>query len=110
MKIEMSFTDVSNDIEGAVADIRVQDSSEADAPAMQLFSIRVGPFSIRSSQPMVTVDVNLSIPTEKHELSLFVRVEAQISNKGTIKFFNTTTTTLSGDPNEFVRVLLERIL
>jgi uncharacterized lipoprotein YbaY len=110
MKIEMLFKDVANDIEGAVADIRVEDASEADAPALQLSSKRAGPFSIRSSQPTVTVDVDLSFPTEQHELSLFVRVEAQTLNKETIKFLNTTTTPLSGDPNEFVRVLLERIV
>jgi hypothetical protein len=110
MKIEMSFSDVDNDIKGAVADIRVEDASEADAASQQLVSARVGPFSIRSSQPVVTVEVNLSMPTEEHELSLFVRVEAQTFNKEIIKFFNTTTTPLSGDPNELVRVMLERII
>ncbi len=110
MKIEMTFRDVPEDIEGAVADIRVQDVREADAPAQQLLSKRIGPFSIRRSQPTVTLDVDLSLPIEEHELSLFVRVEAHTQSQETIKFLNTTTTPLSGDPNEFVRVSVERIV
>jgi hypothetical protein len=110
MKIEMLFSDVINDIEDAVANIRVADSSEADAPAQQLFSTRTELFSIRRSQPTVTVDVALNLPVERHALSLFVRVETQNKSKESIKFLNTTTTPLSGDPNEFVKVTLERIM
>ena len=109
MKVTLTFEDVPEDIDGAIADIRVEDASEADAPALQLSSQRIESITIRHAQPMVTVDVDLMLPIAEHELSLFVRVEAQTGSKQIIKFINTTTTPLSGDPNEFVKVLLERI-
>ncbi len=109
MKIEMSFKDVTNDIEGVVADIRIEDSSEADAPAKQFFSLQTKPFSIRSSQPIVIVDAELNLPVREGELSLFVRVGTSIKSKKIIKFLNTTATPLTGDPNELIKVSLERI-
>lgn len=109
MKVQLVFDDVPDDLEGAIADIRVEDQSEADAPALLLSSRRVGPFAIHHSRPELTLDVDLTIPND-HEPSLFVRVEAHTLSKKTTKFLNTTTVALSGDPNALVRVPLERIV
>ncbi len=109
MKIELSFTDISHDIENAAVELFVEDTSEADAPAQQLFTKRIAPILIRRSQPTIIVEIDPDLPENNHELSLFVRVEAPKINQKSAKFINTTTTPISGDPNEFVRVSLERI-
>jgi hypothetical protein len=110
MKVHLVFDDVPDDLEGAIADIRVEDQSKADAPSLLLSSRRVGPFAIRHSRPEITLDVDLTIPNNGHEPSLFVRVEAHTLSKKTTKFLNTTTVALSEDPNALVTVPLERIM
>ncbi len=110
MKIELAFEDVPGEIQNAIANIQVEDQSEADAPALSLSSKRVGPFKIHYYQPQITVDVDLTIPGHDYEPSLFVKVEGYTQSLTKVKFINTTTVVLSGEPNEFVRVSLERIL
>ncbi|GAB4382692.1 MAG: hypothetical protein Kow00121_43340 [Elainellaceae cyanobacterium] len=113
MKIELAFSNVSTDIKDAIADIHVEDQSEADAPSMRLISKRVGPFTISKSQPSVTVDVDLNLDqniSDAHELSLIVRVKSQAADDQPIEFLNTTTTPLPNNSSELVEVRLSRIV
>ena len=110
MKVELAFDDVPGDIEDARADIHVEDQSEADAPAPQLFSRHVGPFAIRRSQPIVTMDVDFTIPAGDYEPSLIVRVKASTQDHQPIEFLNTTATPLPKEPSRSVRVVLSRIM
>ncbi|MEQ9358050.1 hypothetical protein [Coleofasciculus chthonoplastes] len=109
MKIELEFENVPDNIENAIAEIRVEDQSEADAPAIRLSSKRVGPFLIQHSQPKVTLDVDLTIPDGNHELSILVRVKGHTQSNQPIEFLNTTTTSLPTG-SELVQVTLSRIL
>jgi hypothetical protein len=110
MKVELAFDDVPDDIEGAIADIHVEDQSEADAPAPRLFSGRVGPFAIQRLQPTVTMDVELTVPAGGRELALVVRVRAHTQGNQPIEFLNTTTTPLPKEPSPLVRVMLSRVM
>ena len=109
MRIELSFHDVHENIANAIADLRVEDQSEADAPAPQLFSVRIGPFSIPRSQPVVTMDIDLTIPAGDYEAALIVHVKGHTHNNQFIEFLNTTTTPLPEEDNAPVRVVLSRI-
>ena len=106
MKIELAFENVPNDIESAVADIHIEDQSEADAPSLQLFSKR---FAIQQLQPTITVDMDLNVPDANRELTILVRVKAQTQSNQPIEFLNTTTTPLPKDLNGSVQVMLSRI-
>jgi len=110
MKIKLAFGNIPDDIESAIADIRVEDQSEADAPSLRLSSKLVGPFVIRQSQPTVILDVDLTVPDGNRELSMLVRVNARTQGNQAIEFLNTTTTPLPRDLSGSVQVTLSRII
>ena len=109
MKIELAFENIPSDLEGAIVDIRVEDQSEADSPAPQLFSQRFGPFSIRQVHPNIILDVDPTVPDRNQELSIVVRVKAHTKTEQPIEFLNTTTTPLPKELNRSVQVMLSRI-
>jgi hypothetical protein len=109
MKIDLAFENVPADIESAIADIRIEDQSEADAPALQFFAKRFGPFAIKQSHPRITLDLDLAVPNGSHELSIVVRAKARTQMDQSIEFLNTTTTPFPRNSNESVQVVLSRI-
>ncbi len=109
MKIELVFPNISHDIEDATVEFFFEDASEADAPAQQLLFHRIASIRIPQSKPTVTIELDPTLPKDPLDISLFVRVEALVLGQTVAKFINTTTTPISGDPNEFVRASLERI-
>lgn len=109
MKVVLVFEDVPDDLEEAMAEIRVEDQSEADAPAPQLFSERVGPFAIQRSKPTTITDVDLSALASGPDLALVVRVKAHSRDNQPVEFLNTTSTVLPEDLGESVQVTLSRV-
>lgn len=109
MNIKLVFENIPEDIGGAIADIRIEDQSEADAPALQLFSKNVGPFAIRQAQPVIDLDVDLSVVDRNHELSILIRVKGYTQSNQPVKFFNTATTPLPNDLSGALQVTLSRI-
>jgi hypothetical protein len=109
MRVELAFDDLPDDIEGAIADMHVEDQSEADAPAPRLFSGRAGPFTIRRSQPTIVAEVDLSVPEATQGLALIVRVRGRTRGGQPVEFLTTTTTALPADPRKPVRAVLSRI-
>jgi hypothetical protein len=110
MKIELAFETILDDLEGAIAEIHVEDQSEADAPSLRLDSKRFGPFDLPRLQPTVNLDVDLPVANPNQELSLIVRVKAHTQNHQPVEFLNTTTTPLIQDANGTVQVALSRIV
>lgn len=110
MKIELAFEDVPGEIKNAIAHVYIEDQSEADAPALQLSSRQLGPFSIQSVQPTVTLDADFIVPDAAQELSLVVRVKGETLDRQPIEFLNTISTLLPTDSNGFVRVIMSRIV
>lgn len=111
MKIELAFPDISNDIKGAVVDIRIEDQSEADAPSLRLASKRIDLLTISSSQSLVTVEVDLDQNNLNNgrELVVIARVKGQTSDNQSIEFLNTTTAPLPTELNGSMRIVLSRI-
>lgn len=110
MKIELAFETVPDDLEGVIAEIHVEDQSEADAPSVRLESKRFGPFDLPRLQSIVNLDVDLPLPSQNQEFSLIVRVKAHTQNHQPVEFLNTTSTPLSQDASRTVQVALSRIV
>ncbi|PSB20494.1 hypothetical protein C7B76_06055 [filamentous cyanobacterium CCP2] len=113
MKIELVFPNLSNDIKDAIADIHIENQSEADAPSLRITSKRIGPFTVSKSQPsfITNLDLNLdqNIPSNVEDLSLLVRVKSRTADEQPIEFLNTTTTSLPKNPSASLRIVLSRI-
>ena len=107
MVIELLFVGAPGGLKEAVADIRIQDVGEADAPARTLASQRVEGFSVESS---VVLETDLKAPPGERNLSVFVKVEAVDTSRAIKTFLSTTTTPLPDNPAQRVRVVLESIV
>lgn len=113
MKIELVFPNLPKDIKDAIADIHIENQSEADAPSVRITSKRIGPFTISKSQPSFTTELDLNldqnIPNNIDDLSLLVRVHSGAADEQPIEFLNTTTTPLPKNPSASLRIVLSRI-
>jgi hypothetical protein len=101
MNIVMSLHTVPDDLEGAIVDIRVEDARDAGASTRYGASSHAAPVSPHRSNPIVTLDVDLRLPTAAHALSLFVRVEVSTEREDTITISTTTTTPVSEKSGEW---------
>ncbi len=106
MLIELIFAGAPGNLTGAVAEIRIQDVMEADAPAQTIVSRRIEGFSIA---PRVVLDSDLELPPDRDNLSIFVKVQAVDESRRPVTFLTTTTTPLPVGPVEGARVVLEPV-
>ncbi|GJL62455.1 MAG: hypothetical protein NPIRA04_11090 [Nitrospirales bacterium] len=109
MKLELEFQEVPEDLECVTGDIYVEDHREADAPSQQLQSMKIGPFTIQSSQPTVTLDVDFTVFSANQEPALIIRAKAYTQAKQPIEFLNTTENYLPNNPDSYMTVTMSRI-
>lgn len=109
MKLALTFDEIPSSLAPAVVDISIEDQSEADRPAPQLFSTQLQSVIIQPSQPTV-LKVDLEPFSERtDQLSIIVRVKSQTSNGSPVEYLNTTTTALPKSIDSPVSVALSRI-
>lgn len=109
MVIELVFAEVPRGLMGAVAEIKIQDAAEADAPARTFAFQRIEGFSIDS---LVPIETSLEAPEGERNLSIFVKVTAVDESRVAITFLSTTTTPMPEreGPGRRARVFLERVV
>jgi hypothetical protein len=100
LNVVLSFRAVCDDIEGAAADIHVEDAHKIEASSQHVSSQHIEPESTDQSDPTMTLDVDVSLPIEDHEISLSVRIEVYVKSTETINVLHSSPAPLSGNPDE----------
>jgi len=101
MKISIVFKDVPLEVRNAIANVRVEDQSQMDAPATRITTESIGPFTIKPGDS--TVLFELQVPVVDRELSLVVRVSG-LSVEGKKMYMNTSIIHLPRDSENRIKV------
>ena len=95
MKLRLRFHDLPGDVDQVAIDLRLDDASEADAPATLLERHRFGPLPVDAGTGTVT----LELPSrEVRGASLNVRAVAQRAGGEPVRYINTSQITWPEPP------------
>ena len=87
MKVRLRFHDLPPDVEQVEVDLRLDDASDADAPATTLTRRRFGPLPVDADTGTVTLEMP---SVEAPRASLNVRAVARRVDGDPVRFINTS--------------------
>jgi hypothetical protein len=87
MRLRLRFHDLPADVDQVEIDLRLDDASEADAPATPLERLRFGPLPVEAGTGIVTLELpNIEAPGA----SLNVRAAARRGGAAPVRYINTS--------------------
>ncbi|MBL7793810.1 MAG: hypothetical protein JNK77_15890 [Saprospiraceae bacterium] len=90
MKVKLIFDGLDRELKEAQVTIRIEDQSQADAPAPLLLKKQVGPFNIHPTKPNLMVEFEAEVQGPSIASSIIVRVSGKDRTNRPLVFLNTT--------------------
>lgn len=109
LRLRLIFADLVEFIGKADIEIRIEDQSEADAPAKRLASTTLESEAIQQQSILIETELGAVLPQNQDELALMVKVRGVDKNQQPLVYFNTESTTLNSDRIAPTDVVLTRV-